>query len=283
MWVRVSEEYGWNGLDRLKATCDAAHARGLKVVQAVQIAGHKYDDPAKNAALPQFAVQCVDAGADLIEVGNEFNHTPFWQAPPVTTMPPAAQAVISIAVAKAVKAAHPSTPVITNGMSPEADPLNPWTWWPQFLDADIAGHVGAKWDGIGLHPYCYPELATANPAQWNPILQVPSIRTAAQQRGITTAVYLTELGAPGFPVATAPVIRNVALTEQRQADCYSAYLSVIRQQESAGITYPLVCFATLFDGQSATTSVEQGLGLIRADGTKKPAYDIVKAFAAEAV
>lgn len=281
-WVRVSEEYGWNGLDRLKATCDAANARGLKIIQCVQNSGHRYDDPIKNDGLVQFAVQCVAAGASVVEVGNEFNHRPFWQAPEVSVMPPQAQANLTARIARAVHNAYPNTPVITPGMSPEADPLNPWTWWPQYLDADALGHAAANWNGIGLHPYCYPELATTNPVQWNPLLQVPTIRSDAAKRGITTSVWLTEIGAPGF-ATSAPIIRGVALTEQRQVDCYKAYISVIRQQESAGIAYPLVCFHTLFDGQAATNAVEQGFGLIRTDGTKKPVYDVVKAFAAETI
>ena len=248
----------------------------------VQNSGHRYDDPVKNDGLVQFAVQCAAAGADVIEVGNEFNHAPFWQAPDVNVMPPQAQANLTSRIARAVHNAYPSTIVITPGMSPEAEPLNPRTWWPQYLDADPLGHAAAKWDGVGLHPYCYPELATTNPVQWNPLLQAPGIRTTSESRGITTSVWLTEVGAPGFAL-NAPVIRTIALTEQRQVDCYNAYITVIKQQEAAGIVYPVICFHTLFDGQAATNAVEQGFGLIRTDGTRKPVYGVVQAFAAEAL
>lgn len=279
-WVRISEEYGWNGLDRLRTTCNAAHARGLKVIQCVQNSGHRYDDPIKNDGLVQFAVQCVAAGADVIEIGNEWNHPPFWQAPPVTNMPPQAQANLTSRIARAVYNTYPNIPVITPGMSPQADPLNPWTWWPQYLDADPVGHAAAKWNGIGLHPYCYPELATTNPAQWNPLAQVPTIVSQAAARGMTLPVWITEIGAPGF-VTNAPTIRGIALTEDRQTACYDAYHVVIRQHESAGYRFPAICYATLFDGQSATTAVEQGLGLIRADGTRKAAWYKVRDFALE--
>jgi len=281
-WVRVSHESGWPGtVLNLATTVTEAHARGLKVLQAVQTAGKDYSDPAKNTALAQFAKNCVETAlVDAIEVGNEWQHKPFWLAPPVTTMPPLAQAQLSIAVAKAVRGCVRSVPVITNGMSPEADPLNPWTWWPQFLSADLTGNQAAKWDGIGLHPYCYPELATTNPAQWNPLKQVPTILADSKVRGVVAPVWLTEMGAPGF-ATNAPVVRGIALTEARQAECYRAYFEVMRSQEATGIRYPLAAFATMFDGQSATTSVEQGLGLRRADRSKKEAWNVVRAFALE--
>lgn len=283
-WVRVSHESGWAGtVLNLATTVSEAHARGLKVLQAVQTAGKDYSDPVKNKALAQFAVNCIETAlVDAIEIGNEWNHKPFWLAPPVSAMPPLAQAQLSIAVAKAARSAMRSVPVITNGMSPEADPLNPWTWWPQFLSADLTGNQAIKWDGIGLHPYCYPELATTNPAQWNPLKQVPTILADSKARGIIAPVWLTEMGAPGF-ATNAPVIRGIALTEARQADCYRAYFDVMRAQEATGIRYPLAAFATMFDGQSATTSVEQGLGLRRADRTKKEAWTVVRNFALESL
>lgn len=283
-YVRVSHESGWPGtLDALKTTVQAAHLRGLKIIQCVQNSGHKYDDPIKNAALVQFAVDCVAyANCDVIEVGNEFNNRMFWVAPDVSVTPPVAQSNLSLTIAKRLRTLFPTLPVITNGLSPAADPLNPWTFLPAFWDVSVSAHKAVGWSGIGLHPFCYPELATTNPAQWNPIKQVPTILSKSKQRGINCPVWLTEIGAPGF-LTNAPVIRGIALTEARQADCYRAYISVIKQQETVGISYPAICFATLYDGQSATNSVEQGLGLIRKDGTHKPAYDLVRAFALESL
>lgn len=280
-WVRVSHESGWpNTIQQLASTVLEAHKRNIRVIQAVQIAGHRYDDPIANNALSTFAVDCVRAGVDCLEVGNEWNHAPFWMAPTVSTMPPVAQARLSTSVAMAVRAVFPTATIITNGVSPEADPLNPWTWLPQFWTADLANHLVAGWSGIGLHPYCYPELATTNPAQWNPMAQIPTILANARSNGIVAPIWLTELGAPGF-ATNAPVVRGVALTEQRQVDCYAAYVQMIRNHESAGIRFPAVTFATMFDGQSQTTSIEGGLGLRRADGSRKPVWDLVRSFALE--
>lgn len=279
-WVRVSHETGWSGtVLSLATTVKEAHARGLRVLQVVQTAGKDYTDPIKNAALATFAVNCVEIGlVDAIEIGNEWNHRPFWPTPEI--MPPVAQAQLSTAIARMLRSRTRQVPIITNGMSPEADPQNPWKWWPQFLDSDLTAHQSVSWDGIGLHPYCYPELATTNPIQWNPLRQVPTILADAKARGITAPVWLTELGAPGF-LTNIPAVRGILLTEARQAECYRAYFDVIRTQEAAGVRFPLVAFATMFDGQSVTTSVEQGLGLRRGDRSRKDAWYAVRAFALE--
>lgn len=283
-WVRVSHEWGWTGtVAALKTTCDAAHARGLKVIQCIQKSGKKYDGGSADiTGLTQFALDCIAAGADVIEIGNEWQHQPFWQAPAYNTMPPIRQAQITTEVAKGIRAKYPAIPLITNGMSPEANQQNPYLWWPQFWDCNIANMIAGKFTGVGIHPYCYPELATTNPIQWNPMAQVPSISSAAKQRGLSGEVWLTEFGAPGF-AASAPVIRNIALTETQQDANFKAYFTMIKNHESAGIAVRGMCIATLFDGQSATTSVEQGLGLIRKDGTKKPAWITVFNFANELV
>lgn len=278
-WVRVSHEYGWGGtIDALAKTVVAAKARGLKVIQCVQIMGKKYNDPVKNEGFHQFAADCAATGVTALEVGNEWNHNAFWLAPPYNVMPPAAQANLSASVAKHVRDRYPTLPIITNGLSPEASTQNPYLWLPPFWDVNLSAHKAAGWSGIGLHPYCYPELATKNPEIWNPMLQIPKILTDSRARGIDINVWLTEFGAPGF-ATNAPVIRGVALTEQRQVDCFKAYFSIITRNYAFGMKHPCMAIATMFDGQSATNSVEQGLGLRRADRSKKPVWYTVRDYA----
>lgn len=281
-WVRVSYEEGWTGaLDGLRTITAAAHARGLRVIQAVQTSGHRYDDPARRDALVRFAADCATVAlVDALEIGNEWQHAPFWQAPTYSVMPPVAQATLTIRVADAVRAVRPGMPIVTNGLSPEASSQNPYLWIPPFLDVDLPSLQRLALDGIGLHPYCYPELATTNPIQWNPLAQIPTMISSLRARSLGASIWITEIGAPGF-ATNPPVVRTIALDEQRQAACYAAYLDVIRQHEANGLRFPLIAFATLRDGDSATTAVESGLGLLRSDGTPKPAYDLVYRFARE--
>lgn len=281
-WVRISIECGWaNALANVADTVKRAHDRGLRVIQVVQAGNqHRYDDPAMNTALVKFAQDCALAGCDVIEVGNEWNHQPFWTAPLYSVMPPLAQARLSIDIARGVRAVSTTIPVITNGLSPEANAQNPYLWLPPFWNAYLAEHRTVGWSGIGLHPYCYPELATTNPVQWNPLRQVPTILADANALGLALPVWLTEFGAPGFATG-APTVRGVVLTEAQQAINFRAYIDGIKALEATGIRFPVACIATMFDGQSQTTAVEGGLGLRRADGTRKEAWAVVRQWALE--
>jgi hypothetical protein len=281
-WVRVSYEQGWtNAVESLRTITTAAHARGLRVIQVVQTSGHRYDDPARRDALIRYACDCATiANVDALEIGNEWQHAPFWQAPPYDVMPPVAQATLTIGIADAVRAVRPGLPLITNGLSPEANAQNPYLWMPAFLDVDVSAFRFLAFEGLGLHPYCYPELATTNPYRWNPLAQVPTILADARARGIGAPIWITEIGAPGF-ATNPPTVRGIVVDEARQAACYRAYLDVIRAHEANGIRFPMIAFATLRDGDSVTNAIEAGLGLVRSDGTRKPAYDLVYAFARE--
>jgi len=284
-WVRCSYEAGWTetgSISALATMTKEAHARGLKVLHVAQSASHRYDDPLSNSRLASHTVDAVRiANVDAVEVGNEWNHKgPFWTAPDVSIVPPVAQAVVSCQIAGTLRTYYPELPIITPGMSPEADPLNPWTWWPQFLDAAPVAHAGAGWTALGLHPYTYPELATTNPARWNPLRQVTTLLEQSRLRGFPTRIWLTELGAPGF-ATNAPIIRGVALTEEQQAANYRSYIDEIHLLEAGGVRFDATFFATAFDGDSVTTTVEKGLGLSRSDGTHKPARQVVADFARE--
>ena len=63
------------------------------------------------------------------------------------------------------------------------------------------------------------------------------------------------------------------MTEQLQATNTATYLD---QWQLLSLPGEPIFIATLNDGDSATTSLERGLGLIRVDGSKKPAYTVVK-------
>jgi hypothetical protein len=278
-WVRVSHEMGWNSgpgsLGALAATVQAANARGLRVLQCVQKSGHAYtanDIP----ALADFAIRCAQTGAAL-QLGNEWNNYPAFFNDP--SYPPALAATISAQVGTAVRSMFPDTVVVTTGLSPAPAPLYSSSYWPAWWDVIPAQHAAAGYSiACAVHPYCYPEdpASMMTRPEWNPWAGIPALRDAMRARGINPTIWFTEVGCPGF-ATNAPVVRGVALTESLQAQNTATYLRQWWTERQS--TEPLF-IATLFDGQSATTSVEQGLGLIRTDGTRKPAWFNVRDFAA---
>lgn len=270
-WVRVSHELGWpNTVSALATTVTAAHARGLKVLQAIQKASHTYTlndcEP-----LTTFALDCAATGIDALELGNEWNNTPFMSP---NNLPPTLQATLSAYIAPRVRAQYPNLPIITNGMSPAPGDYTPHIWWPQFFDATPLAHKGAGYTAQALHPYVYPEdpCGLIGHPEWNPWWALQMIRDSMKTRAFTQPIWFTEVGCPGDPTGQT-VIRGIVCDEARQAFVTSQYL---KQWQTLGKPGEPIFIATAFDGDSVSTpGPENYLGLCRKDGTKKPAWQIV--------
>lgn len=270
-WVRVSHELGWNSLTGLQTTVRDAHTRGLKVLQCIQKAGHTYT--ATDAEpLTNFALQCAETGIDALEIGNEWNHNPFMSP---NLLPPTLQANLSSYIAPRVRAQYPNLPITTTGMSPAGGQYTPHLWWPQFHDAAPLAHKGAGYTAQALHPFVYPEdpCGLIGHPEWNPWWALPIIRDAMTARGIQQPIWFTEVGCPGDPTGQT-VIRNIKCDEARQAFVTGQYL---KQWQTLGQPGEPIFIATAYDGDSVSVpGPENYLGLIRKDGTRKPAWQIVK-------
>jgi hypothetical protein len=269
-WVRVSHELGWNSLTGLQKTVTDAHARGLKVLQCIQKAGHTYTT---NDAEPltYFALQCAGLGIDALEIGNEWNHGPFFSP---TTLPPTLQATLSAYIAPRVRAQYPTLPITTSGLSPAGGSYTPHLWWPAFWDAAPLANAGAGYTAQALHPFVYPEdpCGLIGHPEWNPWWALPIIRDAMTARGIHQPIWFTEVGCPGDPTGQT-IIRGIVCDESRQQLVTSQYL---KQWRTLGQPGEPIFIATAYDGDSVSVpGPENYLGLIRADGTRKPAWQIV--------
>jgi hypothetical protein len=232
---------------------------------------------------------------DALSVGNEWNHLPFWNAPtstdPNNTLrtipqyPPTSQAGFTWYGAQEARKVNPTLPISTPGMSPESSVLNPYLWWPAFFDADKTNMTAAKLTAADVHAYVWPEDPSTNPYSWNPGLQTPDIAKAAIARGMSGEVWWTEVGAPGYPAGTTiPTIRGFLLDEARQQVCYNGYFKLIRSHEAAGVKLRNIMWVTIKDGQSVSApGPEQYFGIIRADGTRKPTWQMLKDFGDELV
>ena len=296
-WVRVSHEMGWTGtISALATTVTEAHKRGLKVMQSPQISGKKYPTDATTLAnWEKFCADCATAGVDSLSLGNEWNHLPFWTSPTSTdpnnatrTIPqwtPKAQALFVWRGANAARKVNPTLPISTPGMSPESSVLSPYGWWPSLFDADATNMKAANLTAVDIHAYVWPEDPSTNPYQWNPGLQTPDIVKAAQLRGMSGEVWWSEVGAPGYPAGTTiPTIRGFLLDEARQQVCFKGYFTNIRNFEAQGIKLRNIMWVTIKDGQSVSAAgPEQYFGILRADGTKKPTWQMLYDFGNELV
>jgi len=296
-WIRVSHEMGWNGtVAALATTVVEAQKRGIKVMQSPQISGKTYTGGLTQLQqFGQFCADCASTGIHAMSIGNEWNHLPFWKGPTSTdpnnatrTIPqylPTSQAGFTWYGAQQARKINPNLPISTPGMSPESSVLNPYLWWPNFFDCDATNMKATNFTAVDVHAYVWPEDPSTNPHQWNPALQTPDLATAAQARGMSGEVWWTEVGAPGYPSGTTiPTIRGYLLDEARQQICYDGYFKVIRAHEAAGIKLRNIMWVTIKDGQSVSApGPEQYFGILRADGSKKPTWQMLKNFGDELV
>jgi hypothetical protein len=276
-WIRMSVESGW-GFDQNLITY--AHSKGLKVLQACQKGGHTYSGTATD--VDSFATYCaswVDKGVDAIEVGNEWNHMPFYNyngtgAPDTTGV---SQARYFDATVAAIRVKSTSIPVMNSGWSPESSPRLP----QEMMDKTLASSDGRMKQGstIAHHGYAYNcdsplRCAYPNRRDWNTFLATQDVYAAAKARGYDRGVWLTELGAPSGNGTN--LYTGTAFTLASQEQMYKDYLAGVTQMRNAGTPIQVMFFHTIKDGQSATNAAEQTFGLYDVNGVLKPAGAVVK-------
>ena len=279
-WIRMSVESTW-GFDQNLMTY--AHSKGLKVLQACQKSGKTYYDNATD--ITNFANYCaswVDKGADAIEIGNEFNHMPFYNyngsgSPDSTFI---SQAKYTDATVNAIRAKSSTIPIVNAGWSPEPSPRDPPTAMDKLL-ANSNGSFATKASGIAHHPYQYDVGPYGG---YYAFWLTRDVYKKASARSFDKPVWLTEIGGPS---ATG------SYTLSTQAQLYKDYISAIGQMRTGTSKYDtvtstannivkvpvsIIFWHTIKDGQSSSMpgTREDYFGLYDSNGALKPAGQVVK-------
>lgn len=275
-WVRVSLDWpsiqpvsrtGWNWgpTDRVVV---AAGARNLRVLFMAGYAppwaraagAPAYAppvDPADYAAfLRAAAARYAPFGVHDYEIWNEPNNRYWWQP----GADPAAYTALLRAAYRALHAADPNAFVVLGGLSPAADgggDLSPLS----FLRGVYAAGGKGSFDAVGLHPYSFPYPPDWG-EPWNPFWRAPDLYALMQANGDGgMQVWATEFG---VPTGTGPG----SVDEATQATQLATALSLWRGFSFAG---PLFWFG-IRDRGSDPRVIDDNFGLLRRDGTAKPAY-----------
>jgi hypothetical protein len=227
--------------------------------------GDMYAQPASSAVFATWAgavaARYGDKGVKYFEVWNEPNLAVFWQPAPD---PAAYTADLKVAYA-AIKVVDPSAVVLSGGLAPadnDGTDYDPRT----FLEDMYADGAEGSFDGLGYHPYSYPDSpdTVASWSGWSMMSDTsPSIRSIMTENGDSRKkIWITEYGAP----TSGP--NSVGETGQ-STDLVQA-ISQVASLDWIGSFYIYT-----WSDISTLPADENGFGLLTDENTQKPAYSAV--------
>lgn len=291
-WAAVQETsssgYDWAAYD---SAFTRAQQHGIKVMGIIDYApvwakaggcpADKICPPADLNAYANYSKAVVQHFGDrlgAVEIWNEPNIAGFWY--------PQADAATYTQMLKlssvAIRTVDPDITIISGGLSPactcdgDIAPLD-------FAAAMYAGGAKDAFNAFGYHPYSFPAPPSDNQpwSAWSQMSQTTtSIRSIMAAAGdATKPLWMTEVGAPTNgpgPVATCTDF-NYDGGPDHTDECLQSRIIVeaatlTKSTSWAGVTF----FYTYQDGGTDTSTVENFFGLLRADGSQKPAYGALK-------
>lgn len=293
-WVRYDFDWGviqadgpasfdWSGTDRVVQTAIKYGISTLGIItytpkwaQQTACAGTFACAPADPEVFGVFAGQVASRyasqGIHHWEIWNEPNYHGFWKPKPDVN---SYVAMLKSAYAN-IKKVDSSAFVLSAGLASAGDEDNniaPITFIRTLYESDPT----KDFDGIAVHPYTYPALPSY-PASWNSWQQIETIRQLMVSYGDENKpLWLTEYGAPTSGPGSSHdttqldnfVYGNDYLTENAQEMMMEDVLSLFSQIK--GPTGPFFWYSLKDKGTSKETT-ENFFGLLRFDGSKKPAY-----------
>ena len=290
-WVRFDIEWGdvqysssssftWSGYDDVVNALAAHHLHGLATIlftpmwaRVPSCSNGVECPPANPAQYAAFAADVVARYKNTIqdyEIWNEPNNYDFWA--PYTNC--GAYTTLLKATYPAIKAVDPNAMVITGGLAPEATDAHNMSQL-DFLSCIYANGGGPYFDAVADHPYSFPQTPSEQTqGAWGQMSE-----TATSLRSIMIAngdankkIWITEFGAP-----TNGPDPYWYVSEAAQAAMVTNAMSLYKTYSWAG---PFFWYTLQDDGTSTSTN-ENFFGLIRADGSLKPAYSTLQTVVSE--
>ncbi|HUC01835.1 MAG TPA: peptidoglycan-binding protein [Candidatus Paceibacterota bacterium] len=272
-----SSTFNWTDIDPVVAALNAHHIKILAILDYTPVwaesstcaQGSNFcapSDPALFATFAQAAVQrYAPQGVSDWEIWNEPNNAAFWGP---RTNCNAYTALLKDAYT-VIKSVQPSSTVITGGLSPAATDgtnMSP----PDFLSCIYAAGGGGYFDAVGDHPYTFPQMPSDdNGGAWDQMsATTPNLRSIMTANGDAgKQIWVTEFGVP---------------TDGPDAHWYVSEAQQAQMVTDAFMTYSAYPWGGPFfwytykDGGTSTDTNENFFGLLRADGSTKPAYQTLQ-------
>ena len=287
-WIRLSFDWSkiqktssaafdWTMEDRLVAAAQARHLKVLGLMtytpqwaRRASCTGTDKCPPRNTAEFAAFATAVVrryaPRGIHAWEIWNEPNNPDFWAA--------SISAADYVALLKptyaAIHAADRNATVVSGGLAPHGDlgrdphdvrsPVN-------YVKAMYAAGVHGSLDAVGHHPYPpLPYSPLVANTGWNAVMQTVTIHDVMAANGDGgRQIWGTEFGTPTGTT-------SMGVSELKQAQ----YLTdEIQQWSTWSFTGPLFVHM-IRDRPYDRTDWAYDLGLMRSNGTAKPAYLAIK-------
>lgn len=260
--------YDWSHSDYL---INAADARGMGVLAVITTTpGYAqnpaspgvYSAPTNPADFGTFAGLAAQRYAGKVgayEIWNEPNAAPFYGPQP----DPAGYTQLLKAAYPTIKAADPNATVV-GGVVGSTVTYGNLTMNPvDFVDGMYKAGAAGSFDALSFHPYQYTTpFSQGEPLPNSPLNQLEDIRALMVANGDAgKTVWASEYGEP-----------TAVASEAQQAAYLKDMLSTWRTLSYTGPAFVY----TLQDTDSSSSDPEATFGLIRSDGTWKPAAYIVR-------
>ncbi|MDO8741959.1 MAG: polysaccharide pyruvyl transferase family protein [bacterium] len=286
-WVRFDIEWGnvqydspdrsnWKYYDTLVKTIAAHHLKSLGIIvftpewaRTANCTGGAKCPPRDPALFATFAAQVVarykNEGVHHWEIWNEPNNYNFW----ATKSDCVAYAALLKETYPAIKRVDPKAVIITGGLSPAS--TNDVNFSPvDFLECIYKNGAKNYFDAVGHHPYSYPnQPSNVTAGAWAQMYKTsPSLRSTMVANGDQDKkIWITEFGTP-----TNGPDAHWFVSEENQSRMVSEAVALYKTFPWGG---PFFWYTLKDDGVSTSTN-ENFFGLIRYDGSPKPAYNVLR-------
>lgn len=250
--IKTSTGYNWSQFDTF---VNAADAKGLEVISLINSFGNLSTATGRTAVADFAGTAAARYGTkiDAWEFGNEQN---------MAGITPANYTAALKLVYPAIKAVDSTDTVITGGNA--SVPSNQGSLYGAnyYLQQIYANGGKAYFDAVAHHPYDYPYTPENSPSWGGTTMMQNDLRATMAANGDSGKdIWITEMGAPSAG-------GSAAVGESGQAATVQEIYDIAHATDWAG---PVLWYS-LKDRGGSTTNTENWFGLLRPDGSAKPAW-----------